>query len=414
MTQNTKTMNMLLKISWRNIWRNGQRSITMVLAIAAGLWGGIFAASVAMGLMDQRFRTGIEQEFSHVQMHNPDFLKDAGVRHHIEPWPEIHQKLSSDSDVSAFTGRTIVNGMVTTANLTRGANIIGIHPSSEAATTRLDQNIVEGEYLDEDTQNPLLMGKSLAEKMKARVGSRVVLTFQDANNELISTAGRVTGIFQTANSMYDEMNLYILQSDLNRHVGEEDIVSEVAVLLHDLDQAGPFAEKYQEVFPSLTVRTWAELSPQLAFYNQMGMTMFIIILIIILLALAFGLLNTMLMSVFERTRELGMLMSVGMNKQRIFVMILLETIFLTLTGALAGSALAMITIGLLSDKGINLGLVGGDSLQNFGFEPVIYPMIDNSFFAILTVLVILTALLTAIYPALKALRLRPAEAVRAE
>lgn len=407
-------MNMLLKISWRNIWRNGQRSITMVLAIAAGLWGGIFAASIAMGLMDQRFRTGIEQEFSHVQMHSPDFLTDASVRHNIEPWPAISQKLSSDSRVSAYTGRTIVNGMVTTANLTRGINIIGINPSTEAATTQLDQNIAEGDYLDEKTQNPLLIGKSLAEKMKARVGSRIVLTFQDADNELISIACRVTGIFQTANSMYDEMNLYIHQSDLNNYAGEQDIVSEVAVLLNDLELAGSFAQDYQKEYPALTIRTWAELSPQLAFYNQMGMTMFIIILIIILLALAFGLLNTMLMSVFERTRELGMLMSVGMNKQRIFSMILLETIFLTLTGALAGSVLALITLGLLSNRGINLAVVGGDSLQNFGFDPVIYPGVDSSFFAILAVLFILTAVLTAVYPALKALRLRPAEAVRAE
>ncbi len=411
---NTKTMKMLLTISWRNIWRNGQRSITMILAIAAGLWGGIFAASIAMGLMEQRFRTGIEQEFSHVQMHNPDFLIDANIRNTIKQWPEISSELTADNRVKSFTGRTIVNGMVASANLTRGVNILGIDPATEALTTRLDQNIVEGDYMDEDAQNALMMGYSLAEKMKARVGSRVVLTFQDADNELISIACRVTGIFRSANSMYDEMNLYVLQSDLNHHLGEQEIVSQVAVVLHELDLAEDFSKEYQAKFPDLTIRTWAEISPQLAFYNQMGMTMFMIILIIILLALAFGLLNTMLMSVFERTRELGMLMSVGMNKQRIFSMILLETVFLTLTGAFAGMVLAMASIGLLSNRGIDLTFAGADSLKTFGFDPVIYPVIDNSFFAILVVLVMLTAILTAVYPALKALRLRPAEAVRAE
>ncbi len=407
-------MNMLLTISWRNIWRNGHRSITMILAIAAGLWGGIFAASIAMGLLEQRFRTGVEQEFSHVQFHNPDFLKDASIRNTIEPWPEIKGALSADNRVRAFTGRTITNGMVASANLTRGVNILGIDPSSEALTTGLDQNMVEGEFLNEDMQNALMIGHSLAERMNVRIGSRVVLTFQDAANELTSVAARVTGIFRTANSMYDEMNLYMLRSDLHQQLGEQEAVSQVAVVLHELDLAENFAREYGEKYPDLTVRTWAEISPQLAFYNQMGMTMFMIILIIILLALAFGLLNTMLMSVFERTRELGMLMSVGMNKQRIFSMIVLETIFLTLTGALAGLTLALVTVGLLSGRGIDLTIVGGDSLQNFGFDPVIYPVIDNSFFAILAVLVILTAVLTAIYPALKALRLRPAEAVRAE
>ncbi|MFW5707263.1 MAG: ABC transporter permease [Bacteroidota bacterium] len=405
---------MLVKISWRNIWRNRKRSVTMILAIAAGLWGGIFAASMAMGLMEQRFKTGIEQEFSHVQMHNPEFLKETHLRHHIQQWPQLREDISADSRVRAFTGRTVVNGMVASANLTRGANILGIDPENEAATTRLDQNIVEGDYFGEMTQNPMLMGKTLAEKMKARVGSRVVLTFQDVNNELVSISCRVAGIFQTANSTYDEMNIYLLQSDLTQHLGAKGIVSQVALVLNELELAGEVADEYAGKYPELTVRTWAEISPQLAFYNQMGMTMFMIILVIILLALAFGLLNTMLMAVFERTRELGMLMSIGMNKRRIFSMIMLETVFLTITGSLTGTVLALGSIGLFANKGINLAMVGGDSLKDFGFEPVIYPVIDNNFFAMLAVLVFLTAILTAVYPSLKALRLRPAEAVRAE
>lgn len=406
-------MSMLLKISWRNIWRNPQRSATMLLSIAAGLWGGVFAASIAMGLLNQRFQTGVEQEISHVQMHNPDFLTETNINHHIAQWELIRQELKQDQRVKAFTGRTIVNGMIATANLTRGVNILGVDPETEAATTRLDQNIVEGEFFGAITQNPVLIGRSLAEKTKARIGSRVVLTFQDTNNELISISGRVAGIFQTANSMYDEMHIYMLQQDLTGHLGAEGIVSQVALVLHELDQAGEFAHEYGNRHPELTVRTWAEISPQLAFYNQMGMTMFMIILAIILMALAFGLLNTMLMSVFERTRELGMLMCIGMNKKRIFSMIMLETVFLTLTGSVVGTSLAVISVKLFAQRGINMAPIGGDSLQNFGFDPVIYPVIDNNFFALLAVLVILTAVLTAIYPALKALRLMPAEAVRA-
>ena len=405
---------MLLKISWRNIWRNPKRSITMVLSIAAGLWGGVFAASIAMGLLNQRFQTGVEQELSHVQMHNPQFLIETNINHHVEDWLQIKEQLNHDQRVKAFTGRTIVNGMIATANLTRGVNILGIDPATEASTTGLDQNTIDGEFFGESTQNPILIGNSLAEKMKARLGTRVVLTFQDTNNELVSISCRVSGIFQTANSMYDEMNIYMLQHDLTEHLGVEGIVNQVALVLHELDQAGDFAAEYGDMFPELTVRTWAEISPQMAFYNQMGMTMFMIILAIILMALAFGLLNTMLMAVFERTRELGMLMCIGMNKKRIFLMIMFETIFLTITGSLAGTALAVVSVNLFSERGINMAPVGGDSLQNFGFDPVIYPVIDNSFFAMLAILVILTAVLTAIYPALKALRLRPAEAVRTQ
>ncbi len=405
-------MKMLIKISWRNIWRNRQRSFTMIMAITAGLWGGLFAASIAMGLMDQRFKTGIEQEFSHVQIHDPEFLKENNPKYEIETWETIRNDLSQNEDVVAFSGRTLVNGMVASANLTRGVSILGIDPGPEAQTTSLENNLVEGEYLDEGTRNPVLIGKRLAGKMKARTGSRIVLTFQDLNNELVSVSCRVSGIYQTANTMFDESNIYVLQSDLNSHIGGEGIVNEVALLLTDHEKSAQFAERYQEKYPELTIRNWAEISPQLGFYNEMGMTMFMMILVIILLALAFGLLNTMLMSVFERVKELGMLMSIGMNKKRVFLMIVFETIFLTLSGALGGMFAGYITLLLLKNNGLNLGAVGGESLNEFGFEAIVYPQIEPSFFMLLTVLVVITAVATGIYPALKALRLRPAEAVK--
>jgi len=136
--------------------------------------------------------------------------------------------------------------------------------------------------------------------------------------------------------------------------------------------------------------------------------------VIILLALAFGLVNTMLMSVYERIRELGMLMAVGMNKKRIFSMIILETSFLTLLGAGLGVLLSLASIRLLGERGLDLSVVGGDSMNDLGFASVVYLQLEPSFFMTLFFLVVATALLTSVFPAMKALRLRPAEAVRHE
>ena len=404
----------MIKISWRNIWRNPLRSFTMIIAIMAGLWGGLFAASLAGGLISQRFKTGVEQEFSHLQIHHPEFIIEHHPQFVIEDAEKIARHLNQDNRVRAFSARSLVNGMLASANLTNGVNVRGIDPEMETATTGLGSNIVEGEYLSHELRNPVLIGHALATRMKVEPGSRVVLTFQDLNNELVSVACRVAGIFRTANSMFDEQNIYMMHRDLNALLGRDEIVNEIAIVLEDLEQADAFAQNYRELFPQYTTRTWAELSPQMALYTQMGMTMFMVILFIILLALAFGLLNTMLMSVFERVKELGMLMSIGMSKGRVFSMILFETIFLTLTGASLGMLLGWATTSWLGNRGMNLAVVGGDSLESFGFEAMIYPELEPSFYAILTLLVIFTALATAIYPALKALRLRPAEAVRAE
>lgn len=134
-------------------------------------------------------------------------------------------------------------------------------------------------------------------------------------------------------------------------------------------------------------------------------------MIVILLALAFGILNTMLMAIYERTRELGMVMAIGMNKGRIFSMITLECILITLTGALAGTGLSMLTLWFFAENGLNMEMFG-EGRAEFGYDRVVYPVMYADAYIGITVLVILTAILSALYPAFKALRLVPREVVR--
>jgi len=140
----------------------------------------------------------------------------------------------------------------------------------------------------------------------------------------------------------------------------------------------------------------------------------LVLVIIILFAMAFGLLNTMLMTIFERTRELGVLMSVGMNKARVFLMILFETSFLVFTGAFLGTVLGALSVSLAGRNGVDLSAVGGEALSEYGMDPLVFPVIENIFYLNLAILVFITALAASIYPALKALKLKPAEAVRKE
>ncbi len=138
----------------------------------------------------------------------------------------------------------------------------------------------------------------------------------------------------------------------------------------------------------------------------------VVIVAVILLGVAFGILNTILMSVLERTRELGVLLSVGMKKSRVFAMVILETVFLSLTGGAAGFASAFALITLLQPRGIDLSRIGGEALRDFGFSPILYPELELDFYIKVTLMIILFAILAAIYPARKAVKLQPAEAVR--
>lgn len=407
-------MNTITIISWRNVWRNKKRSLAMIMAIAVGLWGAVMTLGITNGMMAERQRTTIEQHISHIQIHNPEFLKDDNIRNHIEKPEALFTTLDAAPEVKAYSARTMVSGMLATTTLTTGVQLIGVDAAMEDQTTDIESNIIEGRYLDVEGRNLLLIGQTLADKIKAQVRSRVVLTFQDEHNEIISAAFRVCGIYRTSNTTFDERKVYLRQSDLLAQLGADYMVSEVAVVLDAMEETERLSASLRASFPELEVRSWSEVSPELGYMNEMFGVMMFIILLIILLAVAFGLVNTMLMAVYERIQEMGMLMAVGMNRRKVFGMILLETSFLTLLGAAGGLLLGGITLQLIGESGINLALVGGDSMQYMGFSSVIYPTLEPSFFVTLTLMVAATALCSALIPALRVMKLKPAEAVRAE
>jgi ABC-type antimicrobial peptide transport system permease subunit len=172
------------------------------------------------------------------------------------------------------------------------------------------------------------------------------------------------------------------------------------------------AGELQAELPGTEVVPWKELSPELGYLTELGNTYLYIFVIIILLALGFGIINTMLMVVLERVREIGMLMSVGMTRWRIFLMIVLETVMLSSTGGLLGIFLGMIAVWRLSITGIDLS-VWSTGLTEMGFNPIVYPEWDAALVLNIALLVVATGVLASLYPAWKALKLKPSEAVRA-
>jgi putative ABC transport system permease protein len=407
-------MKTLLKISWRNVWRNRARSIVIILAICFGLWGGIFATGLMSGLIEQQFTSSIRNQVSHIQIHNPEFIKERETGYTVSRTDEIARLLETSNNVQAFSKRSITSGMLANAIMTSGVDIYGIDELQENRTTDFESNIIDGEYFGSVSRNPIMVGKALADKMKISTGNRIVMTFQDLNGDITSAVFRVSGIYQTANTANDQRNVYMRQSDLEEILDGTGIVNEIAILLHELDDVNDFHARLQTLFPENEIRTWAQISPDLSFINEYSGMMLMIIIIIILFALAFGILNTMLMTIFERTQELGVLMSIGMKKSRVFSMILLETTFLVITGSVLGVIIGSVTVALTGNTGIDLTPLGAEALSDFGFDAVIYPSLDQIFYFNLTILVLLTAILASVYPAWKALRLNPAEAVRKE
>ena len=247
-----------------------------------------------------------------------------------------------------------------------------------------------------------------------RLRSKIIMTFNDKSGKLVYQTYKVCGIFKTSDTMFDQMNAYVLKNDLVSVAGfSDDSYHEIAVIANDETEVKSLKSDIKAAFPSLSVMDWMDLSPDSAMMTEFMDIWYLIIMGIILFALAFGIINTMMMAILERVKELGMLMAIGMNKKRVFSMIMLETVFLTLVGAVAGMGLGALLIAITGNTGLNFSSVS-EGLEAMGYSAMIFPEIDAGFFFLVTLLVIITGILASISPARKALKLNPVEAIRTE
>lgn len=247
-----------------------------------------------------------------------------------------------------------------------------------------------------------------------REGSKLILTFLDTDNNQTGAGFRVCGIFRTNNDMFEGMSVFVPAGELRALTGiEEGTWHRLIARLDNSDLTDKLTLQAREALPGYEVLNWKEIFPDLAMIADFMGQIYGIFMAIILAALAFGIVNTMLMAVLERTRELGMLTAIGMNRKKIFSMIMFESIFLSIVGGFAGMGIAGSVIALTAKNGINL-MKYSEGMEAFGYSAHLFPTIDTQFFVTTTILIVLTGILSSVYPARKALKLNPIEAIRTE
>lgn len=257
-----------------------------------------------------------------------------------------------------------------------------------------------------------MIGKKLATKMKLKPKSKLVLTFTDTSGSIVSAAFRVAAVYQSDNTPLDERNVYIRLNDMNELLGIGNSFHEIGILLNHDGELENIQALLRQRFPRLQTESWKEISPAT---NLMVNTVDIysyIIMVIIMLALAFGIINTMLMAILERTREIGMMVALGTNKRKIFLLVLVETVFLTLAGTPVGMGIGWIATLYFNKHGINLSGTQQELMSSFGFGSAIYPEFPAEKLTGILLIVVVTAFLACLFPAAKALRLRPVEALK--
>ncbi len=402
---------MLIGIAWRNIWRNKKRSLIILTAIVLGLCGGVFATGLMIGMAESMVNTAIDRYLGHIEIHTPTFRVNPLVNDFVASGDSMVTVLRSTPHVSGVSGRTVVEGMASSPVSSSGVQIVGVIPSDETSVSTLARRMVAGVYLNEDGKFPVVIGKKLAQKLEVRLHSKMVLSFAGRDGSIIYGSFRVVGIFETESTVFDNATLFVRRNDFAALLGGTPLVHEIALRLTQADALPEVLRTLRAEYPALKIDSWQDLAPELKLTYEMTDIGMLFFLVIILIGLLFGITNTMLMSVLDRVREFGVLMAIGMKRKRVFWLVMLETIFLSLTGGAVGMLLGVVTIEITGHTGINLAVVA-EGLSSYGISSMLYPVMPVLMYVELGVLVVLTAIGAAVYPGIKATKLNPATSIR--
>ena len=410
--------NIIITTAWKNVWRNKLRSSIVIVAVTIGIFGGLFASAVMEGASKQRIRSAIENETSHIQIHQEDFLDNTEMELTIPNRQQKVNEIAGNTEVTSVSARLKITAMAKTAKTGSGVIVSGVNPDSEKEISGLNEEIPDslGTYLTEEKKRvpQMVIGQELAKKLGSDVGSKIILNFQESGGDLTGGAFRVCGIYSVSNSIFEETHIFVKRKVLRELAGiPNNEVHEIAVLLRNSNLTDKITNRLQDTYPELSVLSWKEITPSVGLIAKFMDLMLFVVMIIILLALAFGIVNTMLMVVLERVKELGMLMAIGMNRLRVFIMIMYETIFLSLVGGIIGILISFGVINYYSHAGIDLTSLA-EGLESVGYSAFIYPELSTGFYFSVGGLIVLTAIISSVYPAVKALKLNPADAIRME
>ena len=401
----------LLKISWRNVWRSKLRSLVVILSVVFGILGGIIMIAMSYGLNEERMNNAVETYLSHIQIHNNLFREDYNIKHTINNLDNIENALNDDERIISYTKRIILNGMLSNSNGSYGIQIKGVNPENEKKIINTYEKLIEGEYFNTKRDNTILVGKKLADKLNLNLKSKVVITFQDEFNELTSLLYRVEGIFKSGNSRFDESNVFVKNISITKNLPSFSGIHEIPILLTDIELRNSVKKDLILLSPNNIVEAWDDISKDLAYANEMLAAVLYIFMMIILIGLSFGIVNTMLMAILERKKEIGMLMSIGMNRYKIFLMICFETTFLSMIALPFGLMLSYLIVEYYSVVGIDLSIVEA-GLENFGVGTRLYLKVPQEQYIVVAIMVFMISIISSIFPSLRALKINPVDATK--
>ena len=397
-------------LAWRNLWRNHRRTIVMVSAITIGVWAMIFMTALMRGMVNDMVRDGIRALPGHVQVHHPDFRDDPSILNLIPTSDSVLTAAFSQAGFDGWSSRVKVPAVISSERESRGVTLIGVDPALERSLHAVGSEIAVGRNLEDVNDGGVIIGRKLADRLDTEIGKRIVLMSQDPDNEIADRGYRIVGLFEANLEQVEESFVFVAKATLQKMLRIEDQLTEIAVLASDYRNLEALTEQVTELAgENVEVLPWQQLNSYLGGMLKVMDGFVLVWMIVIFLALSFGLVNTLAMAVFERVREIGLMLALGMRPSNILGQIIVESSLLLVFGLILGNFLAWASVVPLQD-GIDISAVA-QGMEMFGASSVLYPELELKDMITANVVVLVLGFFASLSPAWRASRYEPIEAI---
>ena len=407
---------MHLQVSWRNVWRNPKRTGIILTAVIIGAWTMLVFGALSRGMMTSTLSNALNTLTGHIQIQHPAYRDDPVIENRIGSPKRIADALADTlPQDAAHTFRILVNGVAANARNSEGVTIVGIDPEKEAALSFYGDNTVRGKLLEDGDNRGIYVGEALLDSFETKIGRKLVLMTQDTSLETASKAFKIRGTFRAEMEATEKQFVFITLDAARKFLKAGNGVTSACIKLPedatmDLEALADTAGILAAALPEDTaVLTWVDLLPLLKGYLDMFDGFMLLWYLVVFVAMAFGLTNTMLMAVLERTREFGLLKALGMKPSWIIRNVLLECLILLAIGLAVGNVLGFVTVQALC-SGIDMSFMAEGS-EFFGIGHIVIPYITLKDLLSVNAVILGLGVLVCLYPAVKAGRITPVEAM---
>ncbi len=398
---------MIVAIAWRNIFRNRIRTLVTAFIIAVAVGGSIFYQGLIDGYDNMMMTNFLMGGPGHLEIFKDSFWIKKSPRLFFDP-----QKIRVRSPDIVATGERITGtGIINTGEKSRGIVYLGIEPDIEPEISFFKKWTKKGRWLSKDGE--ALIGRKLAEKLNLTLNDEIFIQAPMTNNDLGAISLRIVGIIYAPLEDVSSREVIMTIDDARRLTGIPSgmVTQKILIIKHPLDADELAASIKEKLPPQFTVYTWRQMVPLMDQWLKIMNEMNGLLYLIIFIGTFFAILNTLLMSVFERRKEFGVLLAIGMKPWKIIVMVLFESFFIGLIGLISGTVLGGALIYYFSIHGVDLGMFS-KALETIGLERYIYPQFSATGIYYSTVSVLITIIITALYPAYRSYKLQPTEALK--